>query len=126
LKLLAAGLLLSIAPVSAHHSFSADFDAKRPVRLEGTVSKVDWTNPHVGVYLDVTSLSGEIVRWMVEAASPNALLRKGVNKNSVTVGMLVVVDGYQAKSGAHRANGLDIILPGGKKLLLRSDGADPH
>jgi hypothetical protein len=62
---------------------------------------------------------------MVEAASPNALLRKGLNKDSVTVGMPVVINGYQAKSGAHRANGLDIILPGGKKLLLRSDGANP-
>ena len=126
MKLLAAGLLLSIAPVSAHHSFSADFDAKRPVRLAGTVSKVDWTNPHVGVYLDVRSPSGEIVRWMVEAASPNALLRKGLNKDSVTVGMPVVINGYQAKSGAHRANGLDIILPGGEKLLLRSDGSAPR
>jgi hypothetical protein len=87
---------------------------------------VDWTNPHVAVYLDVGSPSGEIVRWMVEAASPNALLRKGVNKNSVTVGMPVVIEGYQARSGAHRASGLDIVLPGGKKLLLRSDGADPR
>jgi hypothetical protein len=63
---------------------------------------------------------------MVEAASPNALLRKGVYKNSVTVGMPVVIDGYQAKSGAHRASGLDIILPGGEKLLLRSDGSAPR
>lgn len=126
MKVLAAGLFLSIAPVWAHHSFSADFDGKRPVRLEGTVAKVDWTNPHVGVYVDVRSPSGEIVRWMVEAASPNALLRKGVYKNSVIVGMPVVVDGYQAKSGAHRASGLDIILSGGKKLLLRSDGSDPR
>ena len=113
-----------MAPAVAHHSFSADFDAKRPVRLEGVVSKVEGTNPHAAIFVDVRGPHGEAIRWMVETASPNALMRQGLTKDSVSAGMAVVFEGYQAKSGAHRASGLDVILRGGKKLLLRSDGAD--
>ena len=85
---------------------------------------MEWTNPHATIYVDIRKPGGEMIRWMVEAASPNALLRHGFTKSSVSVGMAVVIEGYQAKSGAHRASGLNLILPGGKKLLLRSDGSD--
>jgi hypothetical protein len=124
LKVPAAALFLSIAPVSAHYSFSAEFDAKTLVRLEGAVAGVEWSKPHATIYVDIVNPGGEKIRWMVEAASPNALMRRGFTKNSVSVGMAILIEGYQAKSGAHRASGLDLILPGGKKLLLRSDGAD--
>jgi hypothetical protein len=120
----AAGLFLMLGPGLAHHSFSADCDVMRPVRLEGAVVKLEWTNPHVAIYVDVKSQEGALTRWMIEAASPNALSRRGVTKVSIAVGMEVVIEGFQAKSGAHRASGTDIILPTGQKLLLRSDGSD--
>lgn len=119
----AACLLLSPAPLRAHHSFAADFDAKRPVRLEGVVTKVEWTNPHVQILMDVRGLDGKVVPWIIEAGSPNALLRRGFAKTSVSAGAQVIIEGYQAKSGSHWATGRDIILPGGQKLFLSSDGA---
>src|ERR1700733_2336389 len=102
---IAATLFLIVAPALAHHSFSADFDAKRPVRLEGVVVTVEWSNPHAAIYVNVSSPAGEVIHWMVEAASPNALLRRGFTKTSISVGMPVVIEGYKAKSGAHRASG---------------------
>jgi hypothetical protein len=118
----AAGLLLAAAPVSAHHAFAAEFDAKKPVHLEGVVSKVELINPHTWIHVDVKGPDGSVVMWMVEAGSPNVLLRRGFTKTSVPVGTQVVVDGYQSKDGSKRANGRDITLPGGKKLFLGSSG----
>lgn len=116
-----AGCILA-APAWAHHAFAAEFDAKRPVHLEGIVTKVELINPHAWIHVDVAGPDGKITSWMVEAGSPNVLLRRGFTKTAVAPGTRVVVDGYQSKDGSMRANGRDITLPGGRKLFLGSSG----
>ena len=110
------------APAWAHHAFAAEFDAKKPVHLVGVVSKVELINPHAWIHVDVKASDGTVTTWMVEAGSPNVLLRRGFTKNTVQKGTSVIVDGYQAKDGSMRANGRDITLPDGKKLFLGSSG----
>jgi hypothetical protein len=120
-----AALILAIAatPVRAHHSFAAEFDAKRPVKLRGTVVKMEWINPHSWIHIDVKDpQTGKVERWMVEGGAPNALLRRGWNKKSLTEGTEILVEGFQAKDGANRANGRDITFPDGKKLFVGSSG----
>jgi len=110
------------APALAHHAFSAEFDAKKPVHLEGVVTKIELINPHVWIHIDALGPDGKVSSWMVEAGSPNVLLRRGFTKNTVAPGTRVVVDGYQAKDSSLRANGRDITLPDGRKLFLGSSG----
>jgi Family of unknown function (DUF6152) len=113
----AAFVAVFAVQVSAHHSFAAEFDAKRPVKLRGTVVKMEWIN------IDVKDpATGKVERWMVEGGAPNALLRRGWNKNSLTEGTEILVEGFQAKDGANRANGRDITFPDGKKLFVGSSG----
>ena len=109
-------------PVIAHHSFAAEFDAKRPVKMTGTVVKMEWINPHSWIHIDVKKSDGTVERWMVEGGAPNALLRRGWNKKSLPEGTEIVVGGFQAKDGSHRANGRDITFPDGKKLFVGSSG----
>jgi Family of unknown function (DUF6152) len=112
--------LLATAPVRAHHAFAAEFDADQPVQLRGKVTKMEWINPHSWIHIDVKNEDGTTTAWMVECGSPNTLLRRGMNRNSVKEGLDIVVDGYRAKDGSNRANGRDVTLPDGKKLFLGS------
>jgi hypothetical protein len=116
--LLAAGGLLAAAPLCAHHSFAAEFDADRPVKLRGKVTKVEFINPHSWIHIDVTGPDGKIVNWGVEGGSPNALLRLGFTKTSLPVGTEIVVDGYQAKDNSDRAVGKDLTFADGRRLFL--------
>ena len=121
--LLLAGLCLSLAaPVWAHHAFAAEFDAKKEVHLVGTVTKVEWINPHAWIHINVKSPDGKVNEWSVEAGTPNTLFRRGATKDSLKVGTEITVDGYQAKDGSNTANGRDVTLPDGKKLFLGSNG----
>ena len=126
LKLFISGtaLAVTLATVSlaAHHSFAAEFDAESPVQLRGVVTGMDWVNPHSWIHLDVKNEDGTVTKWMIESATPNTLLRRGFTKSSLPVGTEIVVYGYRAKNGANRANGRDVMLPGGKRLFLGSSG----
>jgi hypothetical protein len=116
------GLLLSAAPVLAHHAFAAEFDAKKPVQLKGTVTRMEWINPHAWIHVDVKAPDGTVVNWMIEAGTPNTLFRRGFTKDSLQPGTEIFVDGYQAKDGSNKANGRDITFPDGRKLFLGSSG----
>ncbi|MCU1336559.1 MAG: hypothetical protein JWO19_2140 [Bryobacterales bacterium] len=119
-----AGLLLAAAPVWAHHAFAAEFDAQKPVKLKGTVAKVEFINPHSWIHMDVKDSDGKVTRWMVEGGSPNALFRRGVTKDALPQGTEISVDGYQAKDGSNRANGRDITFADGKKLFVGGSNPD--
>ena len=112
------GLLLGGVTLSAHHAFSSEFDANRPVKFKGTVSKMMWVNPHAWIYVDVKKADGTTEEWMVEAGTPNTLLRRGFTKASLLPGTEIMVDGYQSKDGSKRANGRDLTLPDGRTLFL--------
>ena len=111
-------LLLSAAPMRAHHAFSAEFDAAKPLKLRGKVVKIELINPHSWIHIDVVGPVGQVVTWMVEGGSPNALIRQGITKNSLPIGTELLVDGYQAKDGGNRAVGKDVTLADGRKLFF--------
>lgn len=119
---MACALAASVASVSAHHAFSAEFDAARPVTLRGAVTRLEWINPHSWLYLDVKDADGTVVAWKVEMGAPNQLLRRGWNKNSLPAGMEIIVEGYRAKNGSNIANGGNITLADGRKLFVGSSG----
>jgi hypothetical protein len=118
----AALLVATAAPVIAHHSFAAEFDANKAVKIKGTVVKLEWINPHTWIHIDVPGPDGKVERWVVEGGAPNALLRRGWTKNSLPPGIEITVEGFQAKDGANRANGRDITFPDGTKLFVGSSG----
>ena len=118
----AGALLLTAVPLWAHHAFSAEFDTEKPIKFKGTVTKMEWINPHAWIHIDVKKDDGSIEKWMIEGGTPNALLRRGFTKESLTPGTEIIVDGYQAKDGTMRANGRDLTFPDGRKLFMGSSG----
>jgi hypothetical protein len=117
-----AGILLAAVPVWAHHAFAAEFDANKQIKIRGTVTKMEWINPHAWIHLDVKEPDGKVVSWAIELGPPNALIKRGWTKKDVPAGIELLIEGYQAKDGAMRANGRDITFPDGKKLFAGSSG----
>jgi len=122
--LAAFAALASALPLFAHHAFAAEFDANKPVKLEGAVVKIEMVNPHAWFHVAVKNPDGTTTEWMIEGGSPNALIRHGFHKSDIPVGTEVIFEGFQAKDGSHRANGRDITFPGGKKVFLGSSGPE--
>jgi len=118
----AISFTLAAAPLRAHHAFSSEFDAEKPLKLEGSISKTEWVNPHAWIHIDVKTTNGTTEEWMIEGGTPNTLMRRGVTRDTLKIGTSVVVTGYQAKDGSNRANGRDITYPDGRKLFLGSTG----
>ena len=119
------GQLLAAAPVAAHHAFAAEFDANQPVRLEGTVARMEWISPHSWLHLDVTTSDGTVERWMIEGGPPNALFRRGITQESLPVGTQVIVEGFRARDGSMRANGRDITFADGSRPFVGSFSTGP-
>ena len=116
---LALMIAIAVTPALAHHSFAAEFDAKRPVKLRGTVVKMEWINPHSWIHIDVKDpATGKVERWMVEGGAPNALLRRGWNRNSLPKGTKIIVTAFAARDGDTRASAAEISFPDGRQLSL--------
>jgi Family of unknown function (DUF6152) len=117
-------LILAAMPAAAHHAFAAEFDTDRPVKVRGTITKIEWVNPHAWLYVDVKSADGKVVNWHFELGPPNALFRLGWKKDAIPVGTEVEITGFRAKSMEAVANGRSIILPDGRELF--SGGSGPN
>ena len=116
------GLMAAAMPALAHHSFNAEFDGTRPVTLKGTVTKMEWVNPHARITMDVKGPEGNVVTWRVEAGAPNAMFRRGFRRDSLPVGTEIVVEGFLAKQMPNTANGRDLTFSDGRKLFVGSSG----
>lgn len=131
-KLVIAVSVLSVAlagwasSVSAHHAFAAEFDANKPIKLQGTVTKVEWINPHTWIHIDVKKPDGSVEPWSIEAGTPNTLFRLGFTRDAIKTGTVINVDGYSSRDGSRRANGRDLTLPDGRKLLMAPDASAPR
>jgi hypothetical protein len=117
-----AGVLASAPRTSAHHAFAAEFDATKPIKLRGTVVKMEWINPHTWLHLEVKRPDGKTERWMIEGGPPNALYRRGFNKNSLPVGAEILVEGFRAKDGSMKGNGRELTFSDGRRLFVGSSG----
>ena len=124
--LFAVSLIVAVAAgavrVSAHHAFAAEFDATKPIKLRGTVTKMEWINPHTWIHIEVIGPNGAVEQWAIEGGPPNALFRRGFSRDSLPTGIEIVVEGFRAKDGSRKGNGRDLTFPDGRKLFLGSSG----
>jgi hypothetical protein len=120
-----AGLFLAVAPMMAHHSFAAEFDGEKPLDLTGTVTKVDWVNPHSWVYIDVKSEDGTVANWGLETGPPNVLYRAGWRRDTLKQGDMITVHGFAAKDGSHTLAARLVQTPDGRKLFAGSPDSGP-
>jgi hypothetical protein len=120
--LLSVTLLVAALPAFAHHSFSAEYDIEKPVTITGTLTKLEWVNPHGWIYVDVKGADGKVVNWAIEFGGPNALLRRGVRKTDFPLGVELVIKGYLAKNGTPTVNGTSVKFPDGRNLYTGSSG----
>ena len=119
-----AVLLLTVAPLWAHHAFQAEFDQEKPVSLKGKVTKMEWINPHAWIHIEVVGTDGKVTSWMIECGSPNIMLRRGFTKDSLEFGAELTVEGYRAKNGSNRANGSSVTFRDGRKLFVGGSNPD--
>ena len=124
LRLLSLVFALAAVPAFGHHSFAAEYAADQPITLKGTLTKIEWTNPHGWIYVDVKGDDGKAVNWAIEFGAPNALLRRGLRKTDFPVGVELVVKGYRAKSGLPTINGTSVKFPDGRNLFTGSSNPD--
>src|SRR5579864_2608607 len=117
-----AGLLFSVTPVSGHHAFAAEFDAKKGIKVSGTITKLEWSNPHAWLYVDVKDESGKVTNWSFELGSPNGLIREGWRRTSLKEGDQVTIEGFLAKDGSNTANAHSVTLPDGRRVFAGSQG----
>ena len=117
-----AAAMMFATRASAHHAFAAEFDANKPIKLRGTVVKMEWINPHTWIHLDVKTPKGGVERWMIEGGPPNALYRRGFTKDSLPNGVEIIVEGFRAKDGSLKGNGRDLTFADGRRLFVGSSG----
>ena len=117
-----AAIVAATGSVAAHHAFSAEFDANAPVKLQGPITKVEWVNPHAWIHIEVKTADGKTETWAIEGGTPNTLMRRGISRDQVKIGMVIKVDGDQSKDGSLRANGRDLTFPDRKTQFMGSSG----
>jgi Family of unknown function (DUF6152) len=122
LLIVGVGLVVATTRTSAHHAFAAEFDSTKPIKLRGTVVKMEWINPHTWIHLDVKTPKGTVERWMIEGGPPNALYRRGFTQKSLPQGAEIVVEGFRAKDGSLKGNGRDLTFADGRRLFVGSSG----